>query len=118
MSTNETSTESHTASAIVADPPKLSPEQIIEQLRILKQQIPDFVQLPNNRETQNLRRLSRSISPEFAHEATNAVGVSDVVQSAVGNTPEGMHQDSDISGPCASVSAATRCWRTTSAASW
>ena len=99
-STNGSSSQSQAApaAALIDPPPLLSPEQIIEQLRLLRQQIPDFVQLPNNRETQNLRRLARSISPEFAHVATNAVGDSDVVQSAVGNTPEGMHQDSDISG--------------------
>lgn len=86
------------ASAVPLEPPMLTPEQLIEQLRGIRQQIPNFVQLPNNRETKNLRRLVSSVSMELAHEATNAIGVSDVVQSAVGNTPEGMYRDKDITG--------------------
>jgi hypothetical protein len=95
---NELSQSLIAAEAVVEPPPMLTPEQVIEQLRLLRQQIPDFVQLPNNRETQNLRRLASSISLEFAHEATNAVGVSVIVQSGVGTTPEGMYQDKDLAG--------------------
>jgi hypothetical protein len=97
--TNELSSQSLIAAEVVVEPPPiLTAEQVIEQLRLLRQQIPDFVQLPNNRETQNLRRLASSISLEFAHEATNAVGVSVIVQSGVGNTAEGMYQDKDLAG--------------------
>jgi hypothetical protein len=98
MSINNGSSPGNDASAVLLDPPMLTPEQLIEQLRSIRQQIPNFVQLPNNRQTKNLRRLVSSISIELAHEATNAIGVSGVVQSAVGNTPEGMYHDKDLAG--------------------
>jgi hypothetical protein len=97
MSTNSNSTN-EAAAPVLIDPVMLTPEQVIEQLRTMRQQIPNFVQLPHNRETDALRRLARAISLEFAHEATNAVGVSPVVEGAVGNTPEGMHRDKDLNG--------------------
>ena len=91
-------TISHNEPAVLNEPPMLTPEQVIEQLRAIRQQIPNFVQLPNNRQTDALRRLARSITLEFAHEATNAVGVSPIVEAAISNTPEGMHLDKDIAG--------------------
>jgi hypothetical protein len=101
--TNEIS-PNQAAAAVVLDPPALlSPEQFIEQLRALQQQIPNFVQLPKNRETDGFRRLARSITLEFAHEATNAVGVSSVVEAAVGNTPEGMYEAEALAGRWAAV---------------
>lgn len=98
MSIHNGSSPGKDASAVVLEPPMLTPEQLIEQLRSIRQQIPNFVQLPNNRQTKNLRRLVSSIDIELAHAATNALGVSDVVQSAVGNTPEGMYHDKDSAG--------------------
>jgi hypothetical protein len=95
---NSNNSPNEAAAPVLIDPVMLTPEQVIEQLRIMRQQIPNFVQLPNNRETDAMRRLSRAISLEFAHEATNAVGVSSVVEGAVGNTAEGMYQDKDIAG--------------------
>lgn len=102
--TNEIPSPNTAARAVLIDPPPLlSPEQFIEQLRMLQQQIPNFVQLPKNRETDAFKRLARTITLEFAHEATNAVGVSPVVEAAVGNTPEGMHQAEDLAGRWAAV---------------
>ena len=95
---NSNNSPNEAAAPVLIDPVMLTPEQIIEQLRVMRQQIPNFVQLPNNRETDAMRRLARAISLEFAHEATNAVGVSPVVEGAVGNTAEGMYRDKDIAG--------------------
>jgi len=97
MSIN-TNSPNEAASAVLLEPVMLTPEQVIEQLRAIRQQIPNFVQLPNNRQTVALRRLARSITLEFAHEATNAVGVSPIVEAAISNTPEGMYQDKDLAG--------------------
>jgi hypothetical protein len=97
-SNNENSSPNEAAAPVLIDPVMLTPEQVIEQLRTMRQQIPNFVQLPHNRETVAMRRLARAISLEFAHEATNAVGVSSVVEGAVGNTPEGMYHDKDLNG--------------------
>lgn len=80
--------------ATAADLPMLTPEEVLEQLRALQQRIPEFVQLPNDRQTQRLREVAR-VNPEFAREAFNAVGVSDLVQHFIGNTPEELHQAED-----------------------
>jgi hypothetical protein len=67
-----------------------------EQVRILRERIPEFVQLPNDRVTRNMRRQSR-LNPEFAQEAFGAVGASETVQSAIGNTPEDLLRAEDDS---------------------
>ncbi|HYR28310.1 MAG TPA: hypothetical protein VEU30_07565 [Thermoanaerobaculia bacterium] len=76
------------------DTPPLTPEQVVEQLRLLRQQIPDFVQLSNGREARQLRRLAK-VDAEFAREGIGAVGASAVVQEAIGNTAEDLHQAED-----------------------
>jgi hypothetical protein len=65
-------------------------------VRILRERIPEFVQLPNDRVTRNMRRQSR-LNPEFAQEAFGAVGASETVQSAIGNTPEDLLRAEDES---------------------
>ncbi|MGZ5441215.1 MAG: hypothetical protein ACXW5U_08080 [Thermoanaerobaculia bacterium] len=75
-------------------PPILTPEQVVEQLRVLRDQIPEFVQLPNDRQMRTIRRRA-SVSVEFAREAINAVGASGTVQHIVGNTPAELHQAGD-----------------------
>jgi hypothetical protein len=72
----------------------LAPEQVVEQLRVLRERIPEFVQLPNNRETRQIRRDAR-LSVDFAHEAFNAVGASNVVQDLIGNSPDDLHKAED-----------------------
>ncbi len=75
------------------DTPALNPEQVVEQLRTLRAQIPEFVQ-PNHRALERMKRLA-SVNIELAREAVNAVDASEVVQSAIGNTPEEFHQAND-----------------------
>ncbi|HEV7242306.1 MAG TPA: hypothetical protein VGQ36_23955 [Thermoanaerobaculia bacterium] len=74
--------------------PMLTPEQVVDQLRALRTQIPEFVQLPNNRELKQIKRLAR-VNVDFAREAMNAVGASDIVQNVIGNTPDELHQAED-----------------------
>lgn len=76
------------------DTPMLTPEQLVEQLRAMRQQIPEFVQLSSPREIRRFQRLAR-VTPEFAHEGIGVVGASPVVQTAIGNTPEELHQAED-----------------------
>jgi hypothetical protein len=95
MSIIGSTTTKETAAA--ADTPMLAPEQVVDQLRVLRQQIPEFVQLPNNRELREIRRTAR-LNADFAHEAINAVGASDIVQSVIGNTPDELHQAEDEVG--------------------
>jgi len=81
-------------SAAETDTPMLAPEQVVDQLRALRQQIPEFVQLPNNRELRQIRRIA-NVNVAFAREAMNAVGASDIVRNVIGNTPDEMHQAED-----------------------
>ena len=81
-------------SAGATDTPMLTPEQVVDQLRVLRQQISEFVQLPNNRELQQMKRLA-NVNVVFTREAINAVGASEIVQSAIGNTPEELHNAED-----------------------
>jgi len=88
------SSTSRTAAEAATDTPMLTPEQVVEQLRVMRQQIPEFVQLSDAREIQQLRRISR-VSPEFAREGIGVVGASPVVQKAIGNTAEDLYQAED-----------------------
>ena len=85
---------SKNAAPAANDTPMLTPEQVVEQLRLLRQQIPDFVQLPNGREMRELQRVAR-VSTEFAREGIGTIGASAVVQEAIGNTAEDLHQAED-----------------------
>lgn len=82
------------AAAAANDAPMLTPEQLVAQLRLMQQQIPGFVQLPNGREIRQLRRLAR-VDAEFTREGIGAVGVSQVVQDAIGNTVEELYEADD-----------------------
>jgi hypothetical protein len=62
----------------------------LEQLRTLRQQIPELVQLFSE-EVTRLRRLAR-VSADFAHEALSAVGASGAIAAVIGNSPEELHQ--------------------------
>ena len=94
MSTVKRSITRGAADAAANNAPLLTPEQVVEQLRVMQQQIPDFVQLQNGTEIRQLQRLAK-ISPEFAHEGIGAVGASTVVQEAIGNSPEQLHLAED-----------------------
>lgn len=93
MSVIKNSTTKKVAPA-ATDTPMLTPEQFIEQLRALQRQIPEFVQLAKTREMRTIRRIAK-LSDEYSHEGIGAVGASEVVQSAIGQTPEQLHQSED-----------------------
>ena len=93
---NENVTRSTAAEGSASEKPMLTPEEVLEQLRALRERIPDFVHLPNDRATKYRRQKSR-LNPEFAQQAIGAVGASATVQSAIGNTPEELLQAEDES---------------------
>lgn len=77
-------------------PAMLSPEQVVEQLRALRAQIPlpdSLPPLPASR-----RRRLAHVDPQFVVAAINATGVSPAVQTALGRTDEDLRQESDASG--------------------
>jgi hypothetical protein len=89
------------------DAATLTPEQAVEQLRAMQSQIPAFAQLPNDREMRLIRRRA-SVNVEFAREAFNAVGASEAVQQAIGNSPEELHAAEDEVGRWTAVEAELR----------
>ena len=69
--------------ALTSDKPSLTPEQVVEQLRAIQEQIPATM-LPQD-DLKQIRREA-SVNQDFAREAINVVGASEIVQAAVGNT--------------------------------
>jgi hypothetical protein len=85
MSIINSSTVSQKAAAD-GDEPFLTPRQVMEQLRLMKEQIPGFVLEPNELELRRLRSAAR-VDIRLTREAVNVVGSAGPVQSAIGNTP-------------------------------
>lgn len=90
-----------------SDAPMLTAEQLVELLRGLQSQIPEFVQLPNSRQMKMIRRRA-SVNVEFAREAINAAGASETVQHVIGSTPEEMHAAENEIGRWSAVEAELR----------
>jgi hypothetical protein len=78
--------------AATADPPAadlpavITPEAVLEQLRVLRPQIPDYQQLPVP-EARSLRGPA-NVHPDFAQAAINAVGASARVEGVVGQSAD------------------------------
>jgi hypothetical protein len=82
--------------ATAADPPvagapapeaqTITPEALVEQLRVLRAQIPEYVQLAVP-EARALRGAA-NVHPDFAQAAINAVGASQRVESTVGKSAD------------------------------
>src|ERR1043166_1474844 len=69
----------------------LTPETIIEQLRTLRSQIPEYVQLPVA-DAQSLRRAA-NIDIEFVQASINAVTESDRLAGALGRSAADLRQE-------------------------
>jgi len=83
--TNENAVN-QTDAATAAQDPAVTPESVVEQLRALRAQIPNYGQLPIPT-ARTLRSVS-SLNAEFAQAAIHAVGASPTVQSTVGQSAE------------------------------
>ena len=73
----------------------LSPEQVVQQLRALRAQIPLPDALPPMSAARR-RRLAH-VDSQFVVAAINATGASPTVQTALGRTEEDFRQESDVS---------------------
>jgi hypothetical protein len=73
----------------------LSPEQVVQQLRALRAQIPLPDALPAIPASRR-RRLAH-VDSQFVVAAINATGASPAVQTALGRTDEELRQESDVS---------------------
>jgi predicted RNA-binding Zn ribbon-like protein len=68
----------------VPKPQPISPEELVEALRALRQRIPEYVQLPIG--DAKSARTAANLNAEFKLAAINAVGASEPVSRAVGFT--------------------------------
>lgn len=74
--------------------PVPTPEEVVRQLRALREQIPEFV-LMQRADTVSLVRVAH-IDPAFIQTTINAVGASPPLQSLVGQSPEELQQETEI----------------------
>jgi hypothetical protein len=74
----------------------LSPEQVVQQLRALRAQIPLPDSLPAMPASRR-RRLAH-VDGQFVVAAINAAGVSPTVQTALGRTDEELREENEVSG--------------------
>jgi hypothetical protein len=71
----------------------LDPVTLIEQVRALRQQIPEYGQLPLR--DRRLLTPAASLHPDFLQGSITVVGASGGVQSILNTTPEVMQQQTD-----------------------
>jgi len=88
------------ASAAAEAPVALEPEAVVEQLRALRAQIPDFGPLTVGRK-RALRAVTNA-NPQFLQAAINSAGASQVVRDAVGE-PEELRRDIEIAARWSAV---------------
>jgi hypothetical protein len=87
---NEKSVNQASAVTTASDAPVLmTPEAMVDQLRVMREQIPEYVQLAVP-DAQSLRPEA-NLHPEFAQAAINALGV----EGVVGQTPEALQGDAE-----------------------
>jgi hypothetical protein len=79
--------------AAAADGQSVTPEAIVETLRALREQIPEYVQLAPA-DAKSIQPIA-NLHPDFAQAAINAIGASPLVQAVVGQTPEALQQDAE-----------------------
>lgn len=100
MSTQQ-NPQSNGAIASAEQPAILEPEAVVEQLRALRQSIPEFVQLPIP-DARALRTVAR-VGPEFVQASVSAIGASAGVQTILGTTPAEMQQETELAARWAAV---------------
>jgi hypothetical protein len=74
----------------------IQPEALVEQLRALRQQIPEYAPL-TVADAKSLRAAAAA-NPAFVNASINAIGASAVVENAVGSKPEVLRQDATDAG--------------------
>jgi hypothetical protein len=86
-------TQSSNAAVAAQDTTPQTPEAIVEQLRSLRVQIPDYVQLPvpSGRSI----RTTAHVNSDFVQATINAAGASLILQTALGKTPDVLRQEAE-----------------------
>lgn len=78
----------------------LEPEAIVEQLRALRSQIPNFGPLPVGRS--RVLRIIANANPQFLQAAINTAGASPAIRGAVGD-PEDLRREMELAGRWSAV---------------
>jgi hypothetical protein len=94
METIDDVTQTHTSAA--ASVSSLEPEAIVEQLRALRLQIPDYHQLQVT-DARSLRRVAH-VAGDFIQATINTAGASPQVQTVLGKTPAELRQEDGDAG--------------------
>jgi hypothetical protein len=87
---------SQTNTSAAATAPPLEPEAIVEQLRALREQIPEYLQLAVT-DARSLRRVAH-VAGDFIQATINTVGASPQVQNVLGKSPAELRQDDGDAG--------------------
>ncbi len=90
---NQKAVNEQNAVTTATDVPGISPDAMVEQLRALRAQIPEYVQLKVS-DARAIRTVA-SLNPEFAQAAINGVGASPRVEATVGQNAEQLQQMAD-----------------------
>jgi len=69
----------------------VQPEEIVRQLRAIREQSPEFVLLPRP-DAKSLSRVAH-VSADFIQATINAVGASDSLKNTIGRSDEELRQD-------------------------
>ena len=93
MSQGNSVSQSNAATAAATDP-AVTPESVVEQLRALRAQIPNYEQL-SKPIAQSLRSAS-AVHPEFTQAAIHAVSASTTVQSTVGQSSDDLQAAAEL----------------------
>ena len=86
----------NTATAGAQEPAAGTPEAIVQQLRTIREQIPEYTQLAVP-DAKALRRVAH-MNSDFINAAINAVGASETVQAAVGRTNVNLRDENEEAG--------------------
>src|SRR5215210_2912937 len=79
----------------------ITPEEVVQQLRALRQQIPEFVVLP--RADAALLVRAATVDPAFVQSSINAVGASETLRLTVGRTAEELREDTALAARWSAV---------------
>jgi len=93
MSHEKAVIQSNAATAAATDP-AVTPESVVEQLRALRAQIPNYEQLPVST-AQTLRSVS-NLHPEFTQSAIHAVSASPTVEATVGQSADDLQAAAEM----------------------
>lgn len=92
MSNNSSSLKNEGAAATTPDT-VLTPEALVEQLRVLRSQVPEYTHLPTS-DARILRRAANA-SPELVQASINTVGASPELVGVVGRTSDDLQSETE-----------------------